>query len=452
VRYLYPLLLLALLVTCKKKENEPAPEILTQNLPTGLLSFTIDEVPQENIRFATIEQNGPHHNRIMITLPREYSKGDEMTVRIKMMEGYVIQDGSMNEYEPSEMKLNFSKTGSLGFSVYDKKNDVYPVYFYLYVDPTIPLTAPSTGKNYEETLDGTETFVYIPVQNLGTAETITENNKWVTNVDIFIKNKNTGIVTPSRGAYYLENPNNDLFAMIPAGMEAGEYELTVQKQNRKVVIPDALVLKYGKSIVRMSPFTSASKDTSNSISYLGYNLLPEHKYIMELKNDFTTPVRLELSPINHLTLKQEIPSSFPSGNYEATIFVDGKEMPSYWNYNRNILEIKKDSRQPSLATLSNERNAVLGEVKLYKAITTFKKSEPIIADLRDGGNKSNIIMFLKNMATGKTFELPFSGKTDSFIPFSIFNIPKEVPSGKYEVFVSEADKISERYHKIIIIE
>lgn len=368
------------------------------------------------------------------------------------MEGFVIQDDSKNEYDPSEMKLNFSKTGSLGFSVYDKKSDVYPGNFYLYVDPTIPMTAPSTGKNHEETLDGTETFVYIPVQNLGTAETITENNKWVTDVDILIKNKKTGIVTPSRGAYYLENPNNDLFAMIPAEMEAGEYELTVQKQNRKVVIPDPLVLKYGKSIVRMSPFTSASKDTSNSISYLGYNLLPEHKYIMELKNDFTAPVRVTLSPTNHLTLKQEIPASFPSGNYEAILFIDGKEMPSYSNYNRNVLEIKKDGGQPSLATLSNERNAVLGEVTLYKAITTFKKSEPIIADLRDGGNKSNIIMFLKNVAMGKTFELPFSGKTDSFIPFSLFNIPKEVPAGKYEVFVSDGNKISERYHKIITIE
>ncbi|MCF2489157.1 hypothetical protein [Dyadobacter sp. CY347] len=452
MRYLYPLLLIVLLVTCKKEDEGPAPEMVTQNLPTGLLSFTIDEVPQENIRFATIEQNGPHHDRIVITLPKEYAKGDEMTVTIKMMEGFLIRDGSMNEYNPSEMKLNFSKTGCLAFTVYDKKNDVYPGAFYLYVDPTIPMTAPSTGKNYEETLDGTETFVYIPVQNLGTAETITENNKWVSDVEIFIKNKKTGVVTPSRGAYYLENPNNDLFAMIPAAMEAGEYELTVQKQNRKVVIPDALVLKYGKSIVRMLPFTSASKDTSNSISYSGYNLLPEHKYIMELKNDFTSPKRVTLSPTNYLTLKQEIPASFPSGNYEATLFIDGKEMPSYWNYNRNILEIKKDARQPSLATLSNERNAVLGEVTLYKAITTFKKSEPIIADLRDGGNKSNIIMFLKNVASGKTFELPFSGKTDSFIPFSLFNIPKEVPVGKYEVFVSEVDKISERYHKIITIE
>lgn len=452
MRHLYPLLLLILLVACKKKDDGPAPEIVTRSLPTGLLSFTIDDVPQENIRFATIEENGPHHNRIVITLPKAYPKGDEMTVRIKMMEDLVILDGSMNEYNPGEMKLNFSKTGSLEFTVYNKISKVYLGNFYLYVDPTIPLTAPSTGKNYEETLDGTETFIYIPVQNLGTAETITEKNEWVTGVDIFIKNKKTGIVTTSRGAYYLGNPNNDLFAMIPAAMEAGEYELTVQKQNRKVIIPDALVLKYGKPVVQILPFTSASMDTSSSISYLGYNLLPEHKYIMELRNDFTAPMRLELSPNSHLSLKHDIPASFPSGNYEAVLFIDGKEMPSYWNYNRNILEIKEDSRQPSLATLSNEKNAVLGEVTLYKAITTFKKSEPIIADLRDGGYKSNIIMLLKNVATGKTFKLPFSGKTDSFLPFSIFNITEEVPTGKYEVFINEVDKTSERYHKIITIE
>lgn len=454
MKNLYPIFLLLLLVTCKKKQDPeplvPAGET-KQELPTGVLAFTIDEVPQKNIRFISLDANMPNRNRIMVTLPLNYTKGDELIARIKLPEGCIIRDRFLNEYDANVLNLNFSKSDQIWLLIYDKKNDRNVGDLIMYVDPSIPMVAPAVSKNYEEVLEGQNVYLYLPVQNLGTAETITENDSLVSRVTILIKNKQTGATTVSNGAYFLKNSNNDLFAEIPAEMEAGEFELTVQKQSRKVVIPDALVLKNGKPIVKMLPLTSVCKNGKPSVTYEGYNLLPSHDYTMELKNDFHETIYLKLTPGNQLSLIQNLPPTVPSGNYETTLFIDGKAVPSYISFNSNVLGVKKETSQPIVMMLSNLSHAVYGEVTLYKAITTFKRSEPIIADLRDGIHASMVLLF-KNIGTSKEYELPYSGTTTGSYMLPFFTIPKQVPNGKYEVRVKEGSQVSEIYQRIITID
>ena len=101
--------------------------------------------------------------------------------------------------------------------------------------------------------------------------------------------------------------------------------------------------------------------------------------------------------------------------------------------------------------LSNLSNAVYGEVTLYKAITTFKRSEPIIADLRDGAH-ANMFLLFKNIDTSKEYELPYTGTTSGSYMLPSFNIPEQVPNGKYEVRVKEGSQVSEIYQRIITID
>lgn len=454
MKNLYPIFLLLLLVTCKKKQDAaplvPTEEV-TQDLPTGVVAFTIDEVPQKNVRFVALDGSSRNHNWVMVTLPQNYSPTDQITARVKLFKDYVLRDSFGKELDASALKFNFSKVDHIWLSIYDKIGGYNVGALYIYVDPTVPMLAPSTGKNYEEVLEGQNIYLYLPIQNLGTGATITEKDSLVDRVTILIKNKQTGKITVSYGAYFLGNPNKDLFALVPAEMESGEYELTVQKQNRKVVIPDALILKNGKPIIKMLPLTSVSRDGKQSIDYQGYNLLSSHEYTMELRSDMNETIKLKLSPGNQLSITQSVPISVASGNYEAMLFIDGKVMPPFFSHNPNVFVVKKESGQPVVLTLSNQGNAVPGEVTLYKAVTTFKRSEPIIADLRDG-IRTDMVMLLKNTVTNTEYELPYGGTTTQSLPFSFFNIAEQIPNGQYQVRVKKGNQVSEIYQRLITIE
>ncbi|TLV02204.1 hypothetical protein [Dyadobacter luticola] len=447
MRNLYPILLLFLLVTCKKQDDyEPLLKVV-EGLPAGITSFMIDEVPKENIRFVNLMQT----DQVVVTLPQNYTKGEKLITHFKLAKGIVVLDSFQKESDGSTVELNFDKADVLTLMVYDKKLDAPVGRINIYVDPTTPLTAVSKGKNYEEVLEGELVLVPFTVQNLGTLQTITDKNELSENIGVSVKNKKTGVITGTYANRYNSDHGLELLAVIPPDLEAGEYEVTVQKQNRKVVLPDALVLKYGEPLILNQIVTSTSKDGAKLIRFNGYNLLPERKYTVELKNDFTAPQQLTLFPENQLSIKQTLPASLAGGNYEATLFIDGKEVPSSSSFGGNLLAVKRETGQPILVMVSNKSNVVNGEVTFYKATTTFKKSEPIIAYLRDIERKDMALLF-KNVVGGKTYELKFNGTTETMYAFSYFDIPENVPAGKYEVYLRDGNKTSERYHKVVTIE
>ncbi|MEO6286734.1 MAG: hypothetical protein ABIN80_25325 [Dyadobacter sp.] len=454
MKYLYSIILFCAITSCESELPSQPKFILPSEIlkmPGNMLAFAVDEVPKENIRFINLDKSSPNYNHIVVTLPKTYTKGDKIIARIKLSDGYGLRNHLLREYEAREVELDFSNTNDIPLLIYDKKNDFNVSSFHIYVDPTVPLTATSAGKDYEQVLEGQGVYFHLPVDHLGTAQTITETDSAIHQVSVLIKNKKTNLTTIVSADYSQPNESNELFVHVPPEIEAGEYELTIQKQDRKVVVPDALILKYGSPIVQFWPVTSTIKDDAKTISFNGYNLIPNHEYLLELKSDFSETQRLKLSPANHLSIQYNFPASFPAGNYEAALFIDGKELPSYMSFNRNVVIVKKESSQPMVTLLSNYDNGVPGEVLLYKAITTFKRNQVIIGDFRDGV-RANMVLLFKNTTTGKQYELPYSGSTPNFMSFSYFNIPANVPNGKYEVRVREGDRVSERYQRVVTIE
>jgi hypothetical protein len=195
------------------------------------------------------------------------------------------------------------------------------------------------------------------VRNWGT---VNESSSLDESVVTF-RNKKSGETISSGAKGFLETPNQNTTASVsvPANLAAGEYEVLIRRRGQDVLVPDPLVLIYGSPKVERF-YNKTIYNGNRSLNYAGYNLSTGHNYRLELKNDFGPVREIKLSPLSHLTIEAQLPSDLPNGNYESTLFIDGKAALNDNNIlQANLLVVKKDSVQLNCCCFRNLPNCII---------------------------------------------------------------------------------------------
>ncbi len=453
MRYGYFFLLLLLAAGCKKK-IEPEPYLHAWEKPMGVLSVEAEGIPKENVRFTKLDRED--RDRIVITLPQDYPANAPIKLKFQLVEGFSLAGNSSSidlvDYNGKSRTISVMNSGNVATSI--------PVI----VNPTSPIIVPVTGRSYEFTLqNGNPVMFSIPVSNWGTAGDMIY---WD---ELFIRNKATGETTSTALSFSRDTPDALATLSIPASFPAGEYELTVVRGTRRTVIPDPLILRYGRPIIHFQS-ANAFENADNTVRYSGYNLTSENTYRLELKNDFLPARQFDLSPINHLWVGAQLPSDLPTGNYEATLYVNDEAVQ-----NSNLLTgvylvyARKDEFQPVIglvSKLSNSFDVMIAGQTFFNPAKSFSRDDELIMHIagypKDIGNTTNVEvrLFLKNITTGKEYEPQHTGifRGIGALPYYQYAPPGDIPAGDYEVragvYVKTQNElhISERYHQAIRIE
>ena len=385
-----------------------------------------------------------------------------------MEEGCGLAAGNGFEYDPKGIELEYEGAYiELNVLTPDKKIHGQVV---IHVTPTTPLIAPSVGHDHELVTHSDGLYVSLPVENWGTNYTLNDDfTKDQRGGKGILKNKNTGKTIEAYAGFDIFYTNY-IAVSLPRNIEAGEYELTLIRNKRTVVVPDNIIVKYGEPVIRPEDFhsTSAFRDSGNVVSYHGYNMLEGHRYELELRNDFIGSKRFQLSPVDHLTLQSRLPLDMSTGTYEADVFIDDKATKyTHVVTGANLLFVRTSASQPSISLLSQRSQSFPSPSvggKLYRPVASFNRNEDIILMgesnpqiLEAGGHVAKLV--LKSTVSEKQYQLPLS---DSVAPalltyFPQFKITDEVASGSYEVRLSirsgeeKEARISGPYYKIITI-
>src|SRR5690606_18920477 len=105
-----------------------------------------------------------------------------------------------------------------------------------------------------------------PVTNWGTNHYFDDNlTNEVRGGMAMLRNTQTGKVIPAAAAFN-QTDSGYINVQIPDTFEAGEYELTLTRNNRSVVVPDKVVIRYGEPFIRIPDFIS--KSTYNQGGYV----------------------------------------------------------------------------------------------------------------------------------------------------------------------------------------
>lgn len=453
MRYCYLFLVLLLAAGCNKK-SEPQPYIPAGDKPAGVLGVEAQGVPKENIRFSKLSEDDL--DRIVITLPQNYPANAPIKLKFHLAEGF-----SLAGHSSSSIDLADYNGKSRTISVMNSEQVYYNIP--IIVNPTSPIIVPATGRSYEFTLENGHSVIFsIPISNWGTAGDMIY---WD---ELFIRNKATGETT-STSLYFSQNtPDARAALSIPATFPAGEYELTVVRGNRRAIIPDPLVLRYGRPVIHYNQ-ADAFEDAGYTVRYSGYNLSSENTYRLELKNDFLPARQFDLNPLNHLSVGAQLPSDLPTGNYEATLYVND-EAVQYSNLSTGVYLVyaRRDEFQPAIglvSKLSNRFDVLMAGHTFFKPAKSFSRDDELIMHVagypKGIGNTTNVEvrLFLKNITTGKEYEPQHTGifRGIGALPYYQY-APNDIPAGDYEarvgVYVKTQNElhISERYHQAIRIE
>ena len=469
------LLLFVLLVNCKRKDREeplPLPPVATEPaMPFGIQDFMVEGVPKENIRFTALYRDAPN-DQVVITLPENYPFGDSLKVTMKLPEGYVIKNVFQGMLDPKGFSVNYGGYNT-NIAVINTATGNQAGGLQMTVDPVKPIVVPSVGHGYDFMLEGEEIYVPIQALNWGTPGTLADRGPSqpdsVVHGQVLFRNLKTGTVSVSRLAYS-SLPENKSFEMrIPATLEAGDYEMTPVRHNRRAVVPDRLSLKYGapKFAKEYNYNRSVFNDKSNIITYKGYNLLPGHTYEIELWSDFFPKKRFPLVPVDHLTMVGDLPPESEPGTYKSALYIDGKVAVTFVNplTTHNLVFIHKDQRQPALSVLSqsSSRFSTYTGFKLYEPASSLKRTEPVLALYESppgnpGVPSNDTRLFFKNTETGTEYTLPQTGFSTGMLPYRMYKSPDELPSGKYQVrfgirYNPEApETVSGLYYSEIVVE
>lgn len=439
-------LILLNLLACKSsrsiEEIKPVPSETV--LPWRVLSFSIADVPAENIRFVNRYQGGGT-SHIIVSLPENYPHGDLLKISIKIPSGHRLSDGINDILDSESISTPFNGQLLKYFVTDYTGSDSYKPYGVMLVEvtPAVPMVSPSIGENYKFTLDGESKVIFLQALNWGTDETLNEKDSLIMNGYTHFKNKRTGAVTTSRSDFKVPNEKNWLNALVTETMEAGEYEITIQRDQRKVTLTDALVLTYGAPIIRSRDFYSISafSDSSFKVSYPGFNLFPGHTYELQISSEFLNPVKVNLTPESRLSVAGLLPKDILPGSYKAALYIDQKVV-SYNNYltETNLIYVKSQQSQPAIGLLSqqSQRYNSNSDFASFTPITDFKRDEDIIAYVQGqapfkGAWPGKIFLHLKNTQTDLEYALPQTSLYNylGVILYPLFKISDSVPAGSY---------------------
>lgn len=454
MKYSYLFLALFLAAGCEKKRG-PEPYTPTWDRPVGILGVEAEGIPKENISFSRLNKND--RDRIVITLPQDYPANAVIKLKFQLAEGFSIAGHPSSTLDLADYN---GKSRTIAVMNSEKVYDDIPII----VNPTSPIIVPATGRSYEFTLENGHPVIFsIPISNWGTAGDMIY---WD---ELFIRNKATG-ETISTSLYFSQNtPDARAALSIPAAFPAGEYELTVVRGNRRAIIRDPLVLRYGRPVIHYNQ-ANAFENAGYTVRYAGYNLTSENTYRLELKNDFLPARKFDLALLNHLSVGTQLPADLPAGNYEATLYLND-EAVQYSNLSTgvNLVYVRKDEQQPAIAVLSklsNRLDVLIAGHTFFKPAKSFSRNEEFIMDVAHYPNNlggianAKVRLFLKNVTTGKEYEPRYTGifkgiEGKSFYQYAPVD---NISAGDYEARLGIYNKTlnelhtSERYHWSIHIE
>lgn len=470
MKYVYLLLLLFILISCKKKDLEIVvpPKSVEQELPDGIDGLNVKGVAQSGILFSDLNQNGMQPYWIQITLPSDYPYGEMMTLSFKMKAGYSLGWGDGTQFDPKEITLDY-EGGFFMINIISPENKILDQ-IYVQVNPTKPLEAPSLGKQHNLVIDGNQLLAMVPVKNWGTNYYLNDSlTTWVRGGKAMLKNIQSGETVEGQAVFDVIE-SEYVAVVIPETIDAGEYELTLVRNQRSVVAPDRIVIKYGDPIIKKIQFVNQTtiRSEGNVVLYHGFNMIPGHKYEMALHNDLMEVRKFALAPVSHIELQTKLPMEMPSGTYQVELFIDGMPV-EYWNEPTGVvlLYVKTNPNEPAIGIISQRSQVftTLEGSKWYMPVSNFNREEEIIllGDTRphilvNEGQISKLI--LKSVDDNQTYELPLSNVTvPAFLTyFPQFILKDRVPSGRYEVRLSiqvkgeDKPRMSGPYYRIITIE
>ncbi len=463
-------LVLILLTHCKRKENiDPMPPVAAEpTQPFGITDFTVKGVAKENIRFTTLHKDSEDH-QVVITLPADFPSADSIRVSMKLPEGFEIRNNFNKPLNPEGFSVLYRDSG-LTIAVVNSATGNVAGGLHLVVDPVKPIVVSSSVGDHALALEGEELYIPLLVQNWGTYTTVVPQGAGQPDSLVYgqalFRNLITGTVTVSRISWRPNQQGSSLFASVPAGIEAGDYEMTVVRHNRRAVVPDKLSLKYGAPKISRFYSISIFSYESSQIAYSGYNLLPGHTYELELSSDFFPKQRFPLTPTSRLRISAQLPASLKPGTYKTTLYVDGKEV-----VNDNLLTkhdlvlVFEDKQQPALLVISQLRSdfSTSNGAGLYTPIAILNRTDPVVLQYQAHSSNPGVFtndsrLFFKNTETGAEFVLPQTGFSSSMLPYRMYRSPSELPAGKYQVkfgirHTPEGEEhISGLYYEEIVVE
>jgi hypothetical protein len=442
-------LLTAFLFTQCKKKEEPIPQFGPEK-EIGVIDISVDGVDSKNI---VVKED-----LIIINLPENYSGGDFIKPHITLGTGYKTQSDLVNGFSFEGKRLSLP----LESNTYERRTYTVCVVPY----KSVALTEPA--KDYQVTL-GSEVTIPVPVTFKGTAITVNDSGKIVENPLVILKDQTTGAdaYRLHLDASYIDG-SNKLFLPFPATIANGTYTAEIAWGAKREVLSRNLTVKSGALQLKRPTWYMLPTDRYFEVN--GYNITKDGKYEMTIGNDFTAPRTVILHYKDAGTLTGNLPEDLETGNYKATYSKDGKIIEPYYpkfGFDKyqgdDQFFIKKVSEQPLLRviTQSSKAQSVEGYGGLmqtyYPSVTKISRNEPLLAYIQRNGafpNRNDLV--LTHIETRKEYAIPYSGDSatlfDGFMVFLGYEIPKDVPSGKYEVHAIAGSDKSEKYGQIINIE
>lgn len=451
-RILYVIVCLACLCwQCKeKKEVTPAPSEIKE---IDVLDFAVPGVDAKNIIVKD--------DLIIVNLPENYAKGDYIKPDIIFGTGYSSQSPILNgiAYEGQEIKLSLESTTR------------QPKTFNVIVVPYKAIELSKPAENFQVVIVP-EMFITASFELNGTRESVNDSAKIVSHPLVRLTNKNTGqIIQELLSDFHYRPPGEAWKFPLPAATVPGDYIAEIVWGSKKVVLAPLLTFKPGPIQLERGSWRMLEGDRYFEIT--GYNMSPTNKYEAIIYNDLIAPQRIALQFKKPGTLSGNLPEPTLSGNYKITYLVNGKEQKAFLAQNAaarymgdDNFYVQKTSTQPFIRILSqpSQRSNIpsgLGfDNPYYPSPSTINRKEPILAYIQWEGafNPSNKLI-LVNSETRREYALPYvdspASLFDAFIVFHAYNITREVPDGKYEVYVvaqgTEKTEKTEKYSQIITL-
>lgn len=448
-RILSQLLLLVVLFSQCSKKGDPIPQ-------TGpireidVLDVSIEGVDAKDVIVG--------EDMIVIHLPENYAGGDYIKPNFTFGVGYSTRSELVNgfSYEGKEISLGLDNAVRGGRT------------FKIFVVPYQPIALPEPARDHNITL-GPNAGIKVPVNFRGTTFTVNDSGKIVQNPVIVLKNQATGEVMhwlyPD-----MDTPEGvkTLNLSFPATVASGTYTAEVVWGSKSEVLSRNVTIRAGALQLRRDRWYMVRP--TRYFELTGFNISKESKFELTISNEHTTPRKIPMHFKNAGTLTGDVPADLETGNYKATYWQDGKVIEPYDEkigvekyMGEDQFYIKKVSDQPLLRIISQPSHIKTFQTETgislgyYPSFANISRKEPILAYRQRSGafpNRNDLI--LVNTQSKKEYAIPYSGSVyvifGGFVVFLSYDIPDQVPAGKYEAYIATDSDKTEKYSQFINIQ
>jgi hypothetical protein len=442
-------LLLAVLFSQCSKKDDPIPQ-------TGpIKEIDVVDVSIEGVDAKDVSVG---EDMIIIHLPENYAGGDYIKPNFTFGVGYSTRSELVNGFSYEGKELSFGLDNAV------KGGRVFKIF----VIPYQPISLTKPVRDHQITL-GPDAGIKVPVQFRGTTLTVNDSGKIVENPVVVLKNQTTGEVM-----HWLY-PNIDagdgvktLNLSFPATIAGGTYTAEIVWGSKSEVLSRNVTIRPGALQLRRDRWYMVQP--SRYFELTGFNISKESKYELTISNDHTTPRKIPMHFKNAGALTGDVPTDLETGNYKATYWQDGKVVEPYDEkigidkyMGDDQFYIKKVPDQSLLRIISQPSHARTFQTDMgislgyYPSFVDISRKEPLIAyrQRSSGPFPDRNDLVLVNKQSKKEYIVPYSGDFyrlfDGFIVLLGYNIPDQIPTGKYEAYITTDSDKTEKYSQLINI-